>query len=434
MHIPSVFIRNLFEVSLTSDSSRRQSPSGPAPAIQNPRKRRREEKRDEKRRQLQQAKKVVRSPRSPEPYIKEEPQSPPPFATPQDVQSSKRRALQPPHELGVVPTPETTRSQPVYYREPESSSRSYREYEELSSPTVVHVPQRRLRDEQDLRRVASVQYARRPYSPSTGADVFVAPVPRPSRAASHAFVERADHGVYREVSSRPSAAPRYVREPSRSPGQDYMSQQQPPMMMAQPRRVVVDQFGNKFYAAPVDVRESMAPPSRRVEADPYYQRASTREPTMRAPGRTEAYEDEPVHMMPPPPRRYVEAADGDFLESPSYPQRAVSRRPVEIEYRPVPQYEDMGPPREHPPSRAYSMRPEVVRQELPPGYARHESVQPMRVAQPRYREVSLVQQEPYGERRYVSVAPQSRRYVEEGPIELGHDPYPIPQQRTYARY
>lgn len=418
---------------LTSGRSRRQSPSGPAPSIHNPRKRRREEKRDERRRQQQANKRLVRSP---EPYIKEEPQSPPPFTAFADSQPSKRRALQSSHEVEIVSAPEGARMQPVYYRDQEPSSRPYREYDEPSSPTVIHAPQRRgQRDDQDLRRVASVQYARRPYSPATGGDVFAAPAPRPTRAVSHAFVDRSEQPIYRETSTRPSAAPRFVRERSRSPVQEYLPRQQSPMPMAPPpRRIVVDQYGNKYYAAPVNARESMAPPSRRVEVDPYYERAVTREPTMRVPARAEIYEDEPVQMMPPPPRRYMEAAEPELIESPLYRQRAVSRRPADIEYRTVPHYEEMGPPREYLASRAYSMRPEVVRQEVPAGYARHESVQPVRVSQPRYREVSIVQQEPFDDRRYVSAAPQGRRYVEEGAVEMAPDPYAAQPQRTYTRY
>ncbi|KAF1836446.1 hypothetical protein BDW02DRAFT_567029 [Decorospora gaudefroyi] len=416
-------------------SSRRQSPAGPVAPLQNPRKRRREEKRDEKRRQQQSNKRVVRSP---EPYIKEEPQSPPPFSATAypDSQPSKRRALQPlPNEVEVVAAQEGARIQPVYYRDQEPSSRAYREFDEPSSPTVIHAPQRKpVRDDQDLRRVASLQYARRPYSPGGGGEMYAVPQPRQIRAASHAFLDRAEPPLYREASARPSAAPRYVRERSRSPPYEYMSRPQSPMLMAPPpRRIVVDQYGNKFYAAPVDARESMAPLSRRVEIEPYYERAVTREPTMRAPARTELYEDEPIQRMPPPPRRYVEASEPEMIESPYRPREA-SRRPVEVEYRPVPQYEEMGPPREYAPARSYSMRPEVVRREVPEGFIRHESIQPssVRVSQPRYREVSAVRQEPADERRYAGV-PQGRRYVEEGPVEVVQEPYAEPR-RVYSRY
>jgi hypothetical protein len=344
--------------------------------------------------------------------------------------------LQPlPNEVDVIPVESPGRVQPVYYREPEPSARSYREYEEPSSPTVIRVPQRKVqRDEQDLRRVASLQYARRPYSPSGGVGVY-APEPRVLRSASHAFVDRTEVPIYREASVRPSAAPRYVRDRSRSPVHEYISRQQSPMLMAPPpRRIVVDQYGNKYYAAPVDARESAAPPpSRRIEVDPYYERAVTREPTMRAP-RTEVYEEDPIQRMPPPPRRYMEAPGPEIIEPQPYRPREASRRPIEVEYRP--QFEEMGPPREYLPSRAYSMRPEVVRREAPEGYVRHESTQPgsMRAPQSQYREVSIVRQEPVEERRYYSVAPQTRRYVEEEPVEMAQEAYAPEPRRVYTRY
>ncbi|CAO2653717.1 Nn.00g031280.m01.CDS01 [Neocucurbitaria sp. VM-36] len=420
----------------TNGHSRRQSPTAPAAPLHNPRKRRREEKQAEKRRQQQANKRVIRSP---EPYIKEEPQSPPPFSTYPDSQPAKRRALQPiANDVEVMSPREEARTQPVYYQDPEPSLRPYREYDEPSSPSVIRAPQRKVqRDDQDLRRVASLQYARRPYSPGGGGgEVYAVPEPRQLRAASHAFVDRPEPPIYREASARPSAAPRYVRERSRSLGHEYLPRQQSPMLMAPPpRRIVVDQYGNKYYAAPVDARESMAPPSRRVELDPYYERAVTREPTMRAPAHTDLYEEDSVQRMPPPPRRYVEASDVEMIESPTYRQRESSRRPVEVQYRPVSQYEEMGPPREYAPARAYSMRPEVVRREIPEGYVRHESIQPgsVRVSQPRYREVSIVHQEPFDDRRYIS-APQSRRYVEEGHIEVAQEPYTAEPRRVYTRY
>lgn len=179
----------------------------------------------------------------------------------------------------------------------------------------------------------------------------------------------------------------------------------------------------------------MAPPSRRIEVDPFYERAVTQEPSMRAPARTELYESETIQRMPPPPRRYIEASEVEMMEGP-YRHREASRRPIEVEHRPGPQYEEMGPPREYPPARSYSMRPEGVRREIPEGYVRHESIQPVAVRgsqQPRFREVSVVYQEPFDEHQYIS-APQSRRYVEEGPMEVGPEAYAGEGRHVYARY
>lgn len=359
---------------------------------------------------------------SPEPYIKQEPPSPPHFAAYVEGQPSKRRAL--PSLVGdmdVVTLQEEGRAQPIYYREQESNSRAYREVEP-SSPTVIHVPQQRRvqRDEHDLRRVASLQYARRPHSPGGGGEVFPMGEPRQVRAASHAFVDGSEPTMYREASVRASAAPVH-----------YVSRQPSPVLMAPPpRRIVVDQYGNKYYAAPVDARESMAPPSRRIEVDPYYERAVTREPTMRGPVRTDVYEEDIGMRMPPPPRRYVEASDVEVMERAGHSQRASSRRPVEVEmeYRPMGPYSEVGAPREYARARAYSMRPESIRQhEVPEGYVRHESVQagPVRVTQaPRFREVSMSVGGPaegFDQGRFVG----SRQYVGEGSVE---------GRRVYGRY
>ncbi|KAL5117784.1 hypothetical protein ACEQ8H_004258 [Pleosporales sp. CAS-2024a] len=412
-------------------SSRRQSPNGPAPPLQNPRKRRRDEKREEKKRQQQTNKQAMTSP---EPYIKEEPQSPPPVAAFSETQASKRRALPalPAHEADAASAQSPGRYQPIYYGEPESRSPVFREYGDGSSSSVICVPQRKVhREEQDLRRVASLQHARRPYSPGVG-ELYAREV-RQLRSVSHAFVDRNDVPVYREASARPSAV-RHIRDRSRSPVHEYIARAQSPIMMAPPpRRIVVDQFGNKYYAAPVEARESVAPPIRRAEVDLYYERAVTREPSMRAP-RAELYEGDTMQRMPPPPRRYMENPVPEMIEAQGYRQREASRRPADVEYRP--QYEEMVARREYVPARAYSMRPEGVRQEPAEGYLRHESMQPgsMRAPQPQYREVSMVRQEPVDDGRYYSVAPQGRRYVDEEAVELAPEPYAPEPRRVYTRY
>jgi hypothetical protein len=93
----------------------------------------------------------------------------------------------------------------------------------------------------------------------------------------------------------------------------------------------------------------------------------------------------------------------------------------------------MGPP-QYMPSRAYSVRPEVVRREVPESYVRHESIQPghVRASQPRYREVSIAHQEP--SERYAMPPPQSRRFIEEGPVEIPQEPYSAVPRHVSYRY
>ncbi|KAF2817282.1 uncharacterized protein BDZ99DRAFT_457033 [Mytilinidion resinicola] len=450
--------------------SRRQSPAGPQQNLRNPRKRRREV---ENGRGQGGNKRMARSPEPEteveiEPYIKEEPMSPPPFAaSASDPYSANRRPLrQLPDDVEIVSTRDA-RPLPVYYREQDPLPRTYKQMEEPASPTFVRVPSRtthRQVDDQDLRRVASLQYARRPYSPAGPEPVPYSPTDvRHVRAASHAFNDRlAQQPVFRQASVRPPAdQPRYIRDRSRSPVQEYLPRAHSPQAMAPPpRQIVVDQYGNKYYASPVvvDPRASMAPPSRRVEVDPY-ERAVTREPLVRAPVRIpDIYgEGDNHHRMPPPPsRRYVEP-DVEMIEPRSYRQRGFSTRPVEPEYlpmreplpierRPVAAYEEMGPPPREYVSRSFSVRPDPVRREAPGEYiARHESVQPglaRRVdpAPQRYREVSMVPADPYAaadDRRYAYAAPPpQRRYLDEQdrPIEVAHDQYAGEPRRVSYRY
>lgn len=336
-------------------------------------------------------------------------------------------------------------AQPTYQRDLDFRPRASRQYEEPNSP-VARVPSRRLEhDDQDLRRIASLQYARRPYSP-TGVEPYQVPEIRQVCAASHTFAERPVERVFREASMRPAVATQHFRERSISPGREYRTRPQSPGAMAPPRRIVVDQFGNQYIATPAD--EPLVPPSRLVEVEPYYERAVTREPTMRAPIRTELYEDDAQRMPPPPTRRYIEAPDAE-IETRVVRTRAASRRPAEGDYpgrevlerRPTVQYEEMGPRGGYMPLRSYSVRPEIVRREVPGEYnqVRHESIQPnyVRVAAPRYREVSVVQAEPYDDRRYTYVpASQVRRYGDgegERPLEANNGTYSGEARRVSYR-
>ncbi|KAK3044817.1 hypothetical protein LTS18_000273, partial [Coniosporium uncinatum] len=290
------------------------------------------------------------------------------------------RAL--PDDIEMV-SPREMRTRPMYYnQEPEYGN--YRDdaappgYVRVQSPAAYR---RVERDDQDLRRVASLQHAQaRVYSPVAP---YAASEMRP-RAASNMYSDRhaASQGVVREMSVRPT--------------DPYMARPQSPGLMApppRPRSVVVDQYGNKYYAAPAgpDVRASMAPPSRRMQAEPYYERATTRAPTMRI---MDAQEEEGFHRMPPPPSRRVYADEYDpevpaqsvirstrqYSQRPPEPMRyqdeydfveAVSRRP------PPPHFdEEMAPPpREYALPRSYSVRPEVVRRDEPP-LVRYGSVHP----------------------------------------------------------
>ncbi|KAL0264912.1 hypothetical protein SLS55_000866 [Diplodia seriata] len=428
-----------------SPRSGRQSPTAPRQQ-NNSRKRRREAKEAEKADKQRRVSNNKRVADSPEPYIKEEPVSPPPLAgLAEPAQDARRKVTRTQHDDVEIVSPRDA-ARPVYYMEYEQPAPAPRyEFE----PEVVRVPsrvayRRSERDDQDLRRMASIQHARRPYSP-------LQPGPYESvRAVSHAYLDGHATPVFREGSVRPGAT-RYIRsERSISPpyAMDPYQRIRSPAIMGPPpapRRVVVDQYGNRYYAEPamVDRRASVAPAPRRIGEEMLYERARTREPTMRPVARTEGYEEDEAsqRMLPPQPRRYVEQPELEIVEPPyrPYRQREYSMRPGEplredlvpgqepLERHPPARYEEMPPPpRGEYLARAYSVRPEAVRREIPAEYmSRHGSVAPgggyarrVEALPPGYRAVSVVHEgDGFDERRY-AYAPQHpvRRYVDEPEI------------------
>ncbi|KAK7611600.1 hypothetical protein JOL62DRAFT_500790, partial [Phyllosticta paracitricarpa] len=324
--------------------SGRQSPAAPRNQNNNSRKRRREQKEAQKEPQKRNTNKRVAD--SPEPYIKEEPVSPQPLgALPESSSDAARRGRAGADDVEII-SPREARP-PVYYVEYEQPLQAPR-YE--MEPEVVRVPSRVAyrrvaeRDDHDLRRYASLQYARRPYSPQPIPYEPIRYVEAPPNAAP----------IYREGSVRPS--PRYIRsERSLSPpyGPDPYQRMRTPAMMApppRPRRIVVDQYGNRYYAEPAapDMRASVAPPMRvrsgAVE-EMLYERSRTRAPTLQPVARAVEYEDEGVQRMPPPPqhrRFYDEAAELEPVDvHRGYRQRDYSMRPVDRE--PLAPRDDLGP-------------------------------------------------------------------------------------------
>ncbi|KAH7039495.1 hypothetical protein B0J12DRAFT_580213 [Macrophomina phaseolina] len=427
----------------TSPRSGRQSPAAPRQQ-NNSRKRRREAKEAEKADKQRRVSNNKRIADSPEPYIKEEPVSPPPLGNlAEPSQDARRRATRTVHDDVEIVSPRDA-PRPVYYMEYEQPPSAPR-YE--VEPEIVRVPscvayRRAERDDQDLRRVASIQYARRPYSPLQASPYETL------RAVSHAYLDGHSAPIYREGSIRPGAT-RYIRS-ERSLSPPYTVDPYPrirsPAIMAPPpvpRRVVVDQYGTRYYAEPavVDRRASVAPAPRRVGEEMLYERARTREPTMRPVARVEPYEEEEALQRMPPPqtRRYIEQPDLEIVDPHRlYRQREYSMRPGEplreelvpaqeaMERHPAARYEEMPPPRGEFVTRAYSVRPEAVRREVPTEYmSRHGSVAPgggyarrVEPLPPGYRAVSVVHEgDGFEERRY-AYAPQhsGRRYVDEPEI------------------
>jgi hypothetical protein len=230
-----------------------------------------------------------------------------------------------------------------------------------------------------------------------------------------------------------------------------------------PRRVVVDQYGNRYYAEqPISQsRASVAPIARHPDPEPGYERAPSRMQGPYQPSDHSAqYEPaEPIMAPPPPPARRPQEQAVEYIDSNGYRVREYSSRPAEPiryshaptspVYQQQPQYEPMPPPSARPaprdlhyemppppmpqllhepapqfaaPPRAYSVRPDG-QDTQPITYApRQASVAPVQYVRhdvaPPARAMSVMPAPEYGvpayQQRAPSYAPQPAvRYVDE---------------------
>ncbi|KAI5367948.1 hypothetical protein Slin15195_G030820 [Septoria linicola] len=408
---------------------------------------------------------VPQSPAQYEPRIKDEPVSPLPFAGVPEAQPFAQYAQRPPHyrpaEIDLVSPRHIPLPASPYAPEVRSSGLRY-EYAQSASPSVIRVASPAAyrpvqRDNQDLRRVASMQYAHRP--PSPGQRAYS---PAPKSAVSMA-----------QADPRMSQAPpemRYQEVPRMQEYHDpYHARPQSPALMpppAAPAKIVVDQFGNQYYAAaaeppaplppPQAYRASVAPPDRRVATlDTGYDRAPSRAANVYA---QPVYERSDTRMAPPPPKRrigeesgiqYVDA-NGYAVPAPQYSRPEVrymepATSPV---YQQMPQVRyEMAPPPTRPareltspvyaeptspvyaPSRSYSVHPDAP---LAPDYTRHASIAPQQYA----RQGSVAPQQ-YA-RPDVPAAPLARATSVmpgyEQPQPQLYAPAPAPQVRYVDQY
>ncbi|KAF7172275.1 hypothetical protein CNMCM5623_004463 [Aspergillus felis] len=217
---------------------------------------------------------------STEAYIKEEPVSPPPFADTQPAIQPQERPIyidiaspRPPY------TPVYERIEPV--REPAYEFDPYHEaHVEAAYPrTVSRLSVRRpVRDDQDLRRVASLHQARQP---EYAREYIERPSSRSLRAASYAIVERPPQERVRYYDEPPQTYARHYAPAVGSPTSPrYQEAWIEGSATAPPRRILVDEHGNHY-------RERTPPP--RMQAMP--------PPPGRIP-RGEVYDDGPAPIRP----------------------------------------------------------------------------------------------------------------------------------------
>ncbi|KAJ5287294.1 hypothetical protein N7478_002980 [Penicillium angulare] len=291
--------------------SGRASPSGPAPQVVS-RKRRRLQ---EKGRNARVSYKRQNADHS-DTYIKEEPVSPPPFTDDPAVVRTRQPQQQP-----VYIDIESPRYSPVPgRREPASRAPIYEinPYHEipagqLPSRTISRVEARHpVRDETEIRRVTSMQYARQPEYPQE----YVEHDPHAGRSASYAVVERRQPEQPRYYEELSSYGPRYIQvnEPSQPAyGSQYYEAPQPARVMPPPpppqpqRRYVVDEHGNEYEIVPSRRGQTMAPPSRptsraHVPQPEIYDDRPVRTASVRAPSVVQDpyVERRYIQEMPPP--------------------------------------------------------------------------------------------------------------------------------------
>jgi len=330
----------------------------------------------------------MQSPPSPvyrEPYIKPEPVSPPPFANIPEAQPYPPRYTN--QAAPIQLDPESPRHPPqaqyVY-----ASTPRHEYAPRMPPPAIVRVssasgyrpPQR---DTQDLRRVASLHHAQRPVSPTQRVYSPAGHYPPDARAyAAPRQGSVAPYSPYGEDAHSVRYPPAELRqEPIRL--QEY--RESSPALMAPPpvapRRVVVDQYGNKYYAEqPIaQPRASVAPVARHPDSELGYERAPSRMTAAYQPPPQPAHYEpaEPVMAPPPPPiRQYAyQEQPVEYIDSRGYRVRDQSSRPVEPVryshapkspvYQPSAQFDHMPPPSARPAPRElhYDMPPPPMPQQ-----------------------------------------------------------------------
>ncbi|PGH16846.1 hypothetical protein AJ79_01490 [Helicocarpus griseus UAMH5409] len=413
---------------LTTGSAR-ASPEAAPQALTSRKRRRIQENRDRPR--VANEGRVADSPDIP--YIKPEPVSPVPFS---DLPFATSSLRQRPHERPELVDIASPRYTPVDNRRESGPRRVYEEpldrgYD-MGHPIDLSIPRsasrvayrKPARDDQNLRRVASLQNMRQPeYAhdyPESPVDYQPQPQPqhRLVRATSYAVTDRPvqpERARYYEEPAQPYGR-RYVSGDMSPPSprfrEPYPELEPEPRVMGPPqRRVVVDAEGNRYIeqvAAPAPRLQPLSTPSARLsrmesynEGPPRMANGSVRASSMMVedPYRDRRYAQE----MPPPPVTYRRA--------PEYSREVVRERPAYgrevdegglVEYAPPARHatyvEDLLPREEV--VRMSSVRPPPSRYEEPA----RQPLQRMQSVRPSGREISVyVDDEPRPRREYAPV-------------------------------
>ena len=321
---------------------------------------------------------------SPGPYIKEEPVSTPPFTDVPSVGPSQHRPVD--REPLIIESTSPQYGERIVYQprkvfqNPRSEipelqgrstpgvrrvvSRAGHQYELQDEPDLRRIvaarlpmrnqsplqdfavprlgPQYPLREEPELRRVASARYPVRYQSPVQEVAQYSIPQPESARATSHSYIIQSEPDSARQyrasVQPRPVTHLRHDRSLSPQPLHNrYSTSRETVPMAPPPRRIVVDQYGNKYYETPLPIerRTSVAPATRYLnDATNLYEQPASRKPITRT--------------------QVVEGYDGQ-----GYVQRFASPAPTSPRY--VEYYPAVEPARTESRQRIYQPAEDVVR-------------------------------------------------------------------------
>ena len=403
---------------IVEPESLRTSPDVPLPTMQ-PRKRRK--LRDEAPKRGSKGKR--RAAMSPDPVIKDEPVSPPPFhdVPPLSMQGHLQRREGPVY-IDVDP-PVESRYSPAPPRMVEYQPRRTVYEVESPAPRSEQMPYSRAparephRDDQDLRRIASLRNMRNEY-----------PLERPQSVAHSqpqhysrepAVLAREPYtGPERRVIYEdpvPEYHRRVVREASPMVSQNrevYAAEARTPQLMPPPqRRIVVDEAGNRYYENIPPPREyaTATLPKRRLEmgdhegADFYSGSLRAASVVVEEPYRERRYVEE---MAPPQGyRRVTDVQRAGTVERRPFPREELERQPIarsgSVQFVDYPPRQAMYVDDRAAPSqeivRMSSVRPPPSRYEEP-------QVQRVQSVRPEARDYAIIDDQPQLRREYTPVS------------------------------
>ena len=348
-----------------------RSPHAPEPFAPMSKKRRRGPEPDEPYRNVMPRREV-----SPEVRIKQEPVSPDPFDRPQPRRPNT--TLEPPQQVRLSNiSPQYQPQERVIYQN-RSQQRPVRVYEADDRPRPAPLTARTVsrngqyhvsHDEPDLRRVVSEKSLRVPASPAPYLNAVSDREPRIIRkefrnleriSPAQGEIRSSTQPHFNSSAYRPSVSPTPRERPPSPTGSQSI-------IMAPPRRILVDQYGNRFLA-PSERQIFLAPQSYRAQTEASYEQPLIRSASYRAPlnpdqelanapdyerglalpGSSQYLERQPRHISRQP-------QDLDFGDSP-YDPRQPGPQIIYRDSRQPPSYEPMGAPRENV-VRVQSVRP-----------------------------------------------------------------------------